>query len=94
MWYDVSMRMFVTLTFIVAACSGPQSKPESTIVDEGTIVADTCCCKLTPLASSDGRPVYEDGKRMECSVKQGTCLAAAQCERAPEPAATTAGLTR
>jgi hypothetical protein len=68
------------LSFAVLACSGPKAKPESPLVNEGPAVPETCCCKHTPIASSDGQPVYEMVGRMDCSSKQGECVAEVQCE--------------
>lgn len=74
----------------LAACSAPKAKPESPLVNEGSAVPDSCCCKTTPITSIDGVPVYERGaNRMECSTKQGTCVDDVQCqgkdEAAPPP---------
>lgn len=70
----------IALVMLAAAC-GPAPKPESPIVNEGSAVPETCCCKSTPIASPDGLPVYETGaNRMECSSKQGTCVDEIQCQ--------------
>jgi hypothetical protein len=70
----------IALLMLAAAC-GPAPKPESPIVNEGSAVPETCCCKSTPIASPDGLPVYETGaNRMECSSKQGTCVDEVQCQ--------------
>jgi hypothetical protein len=73
---------------LLAAC-GPAPKPEGPLVNEGSAVSETCCCKSTPMTSVDGLPVYERGhNRMECSTKQGTCVDDVQCEgKDQEPAA-------
>ena len=66
---------------LTAAACGPAPKPEGPIVKENTNVADSCCCKSTPMTSVDGQPVYEAGaNRMECSSKQGTCVDDVQCQ--------------
>lgn len=72
--------------FAVAAC-GPAPKPEGPIVNEGSGAAtpETCCCKSMPMVSDDGRPLYENANRMECSSKQGTCVDEIQCAGAAEP---------
>ncbi len=74
------MRIFLALTFVLAACSGPTKKPVEPGATEGSDSAsETCCCKSSPLTSEDGKPVYENGNRMECSAKQGECVADVQC---------------
>ena len=75
--------MKTVLLVLVAACSGPKAKSESPIVNEGSATSENCCCKSTPLTSEDGKPVYETGNRMECSSKQGECVADTQCK--PQP---------
>jgi hypothetical protein len=79
------MRILVALVF-AAACSGSARKPEGPIVNEGSAATpETCCCKSHPLTSEDGRPVYEDTNRMECSSKQGECVPEVQCQPAAPP---------
>ena len=74
------MRIFLALTLVLAACSGPTKKPVEPGATEGSDSAsETCCCKSNPLTSEDGKPVYENGNRMECSAKQGECVADVQC---------------
>jgi hypothetical protein len=79
------MKIFMVLAVALAACSGPKAKPESPIVNEGSAAkGDSCCCKSFPL-TSDGTPAYENGNRMECSSKQGTCVDDVQCTKQPVP---------
>jgi hypothetical protein len=79
------MRILVALLVAVAACSGPAPKPEGPIVKEGSDVPENCCCKSNPLTSEDGRPVFENANRMECSSKQGECVDETQCQASPQP---------
>lgn len=75
------MRILLALTFVLAACSGPTKKPTEPGATEGSDSAsETCCCKSNPLTSEDGKPVYENGNRMECSAKQGECVPDVQCQ--------------
>jgi len=71
---------------LAAACGGTKAKPESPLVNEGSAVSDSCCCKTSPVTSVDGAPVYERGAgRMECSSKQGTCVDDVQCQNKDAP---------
>jgi hypothetical protein len=81
------MRYLLALAFVaMAACGGSAKKPEGAIVNEGSAATpETCCCKSNPLTSEDGKPVYENGNRMECSSKQGTCVDEVQCTQQPQP---------
>ena len=79
------MRILVALLVAVAACSGPAAKPEGPIVKEGSDVPENCCCKSNPLTSEDGRPVFENANRMECSSNQGECVDDTQCQASPQP---------
>ncbi|MGE0546527.1 MAG: hypothetical protein AB7R00_05700 [Kofleriaceae bacterium] len=75
------MRNFIALAFVfAAACGGSQAPSTSTPGPGSDTAAETCCCKSTPLASEDAKPVYEQGNRIECSSKQGTCVDDVQCE--------------
>ncbi|MBX3154500.1 MAG: hypothetical protein KF773_00745 [Deltaproteobacteria bacterium] len=84
------MRTYLTIAVLAlaAACSGPK-KPAgagSPIVTEGSGVPDSCCCKSQPMTSEDGKPAYEaNTNRMECSTKQGECVADVQCQQTPAP---------
>ena len=73
------MKLPLVATLLLAACGGPQAKPESPIVNEGSDTPETCCCKSFPLTSEDGKPVYEMAPRMECSTRQGACVSDVQC---------------
>jgi len=73
------MRIFVATIILAAACGGPQAKKESAVVDEGSGVPATCCCKTTPMTSEDAKPVYAMANRMECSTQQGECVDDVQC---------------
>ncbi|MBA2541964.1 MAG: hypothetical protein H0V17_20130 [Deltaproteobacteria bacterium] len=81
------MKLLMTLAVVLAACSGPKSKPESPLVNEGSSAKpEDCCCKTFPLTSEDGKPSYENSNRMECSTKQGECVDEIQCQKPPTPA--------
>jgi hypothetical protein len=86
------MRILVVLslalgTFAVA-CGGPTKKPEGAVVESGSDAPENCCCKSNPSTSEDGRPVFENANRMECSGKQGECVDEVQCAGAPPVEAT------
>ncbi len=71
---------------VIAACGGPKKQTSSTIVNEGSDTSENCCCKSNPLTSEDGKPVYDQSNRMECSTKQGECVAEVQCQtQTPAP---------
>lgn len=71
---------------LAAACGGGKQKPESPLVKEsGPPVSDSCCCKSNPLTAEDGKAVFENANRMECSSKQGACVAEGMCVGKPEP---------
>ena len=78
------MKLALAIAMGLVACTGPKPKPESPIVNEGSDVSESCCCKSNPLSSEDGKPVYEAANRMECSGKQGTCVPEVQCKAAPQ----------
>ena len=73
-------KLALGLVIVTAACSGPKAKPSSTIVNEGSDTSESCCCKSNPLTSEDGKPVFEQANRMECSSKQGECVGEVQCQ--------------
>jgi hypothetical protein len=79
------MRIILGLLLVAAACSGPTKKPGGAGDGSADVAAETCCCKSNPLTSDDGQPVYENGNRMECSAKQGTCVDDVQCQQQPQP---------
>jgi hypothetical protein len=80
------MKLVVALVSIVVACGGPKTKPDSPLVNEGSAVPDTCCCKTHPLTSEDGKAAFEHVNRIECGTRQGECVPDVQCKAAP-PAA-------
>lgn len=74
------MRVIAGLVLVLAACGGPQAKKESAIVNEGSDVAPTCCCKTIPqTAEKEIVPVYAMAGRMECSTQHGECVDDVQC---------------
>ena len=86
--------MKLALVLLLVACGGPTARPESAIVKEGSDVPETCCCKSSPLTSEDGKPVWEMAARMECSARQGECVADVQCRKsdsAPGPGSGSGG---
>lgn len=77
------MRILVGLLVFAAACGGPKAKQESSLVNEGSDTAPTCCCKTVPTtAEKEIVPVYAMAGRMECSTQQGTCVDDVQCNGA------------
>ncbi len=78
---------FFVSVLVAAACGGGSSKGPATVDPSGAndVAAETCCCKSNPLTSEDGRAVYENGNRMECSSKQGECVDEVQCQATPQP---------
>ncbi len=79
------MKLVLAMAVVLAACGGPKPKPESAIVNEGSDTPENCCCKSNPLTSEDGKPVYDMANRMECSAKQGECVADVQCVKPQQP---------
>ena len=61
---------------VAVACGTPTKRVEH---DNDELESETCCCRWTPIGAEDGRPTYEELNRMECSEKQGECLAASNC---------------
>jgi len=80
------MKRVIAMTLVLAACGGPAPRPESPIVNEGSDVPESCCCKSNPLTSEDGKPVYNMANRMECSTQQGECVPDVQCQKTQPPA--------
>ena len=76
------MKYALATALALAACGGPKPIRESPIVNEGSDVPETCCCKVTPITSDDGKPRYDMTPRMECSSRQGDCVLDVQCQRA------------
>ncbi len=78
------MRILAATFLLVAACGGPQKK-ESAIVQEGSDVPATCCCKTIPdTAEKEIQPVYAMVGRMECSTQHGDCVPDVQCNGSQE----------
>ncbi len=77
------MRTLVLIAFL-AACGSKKPTGVQTPVEQDN-AAETCCCKSTPIASEDAKPVYETGNRIECSSKQGDCVDEVQCQQQPQP---------
>ena len=74
------MRVLTGLVLVLAACGGPQAKKESSMVNEGSDAAATCCCKTIPAtAEKEIVPVYAMAGRMECSTQHGECVDDVQC---------------
>jgi hypothetical protein len=68
------------LTVAAFACGGGNTKKESAIVNEGSDVSPTCCCKTIPAtAEKEIIPVYTMTPRMECSSSHGDCVDDVQC---------------
>ena len=85
------MRMLVASLVLAAACGGPKSKTETSIVPNSE-VPDHCCCKTIPeTAEKEIVPVYAQMGRMECSTKQGECVDDVQCNGSQQPASTSTG---
>ena len=73
------------LTVAAFACGGGNTKKESAIVNEGSGVSPTCCCKTIPAtAEKEIIPNFAQTPRMECSSAQGTCVDDVQCNNATE----------
>jgi hypothetical protein len=75
------MKPALALTLLLYACGGTKPVHESPIVNEGSDTPETCCCKVTPMTSDDGKSVYDMANRMECSTRQGECVPDVQCRR-------------
>lgn len=73
------------LMVAVIACGSPQKKTPIGATEGSDSASETCCCKSNPVAADDGKPVYENGNRMECSSKQGECVPDVQCAQSPQP---------
>lgn len=68
------------LTVAAFACGGGNTKKESAIVNEGSDVSPTCCCKTIPAtAEKEIVPNYAMSPRMECSSSHGDCVDDVQC---------------
>lgn len=70
----------LALTLAAFACGGGNTKKESAIVNEGSDVSPTCCCKTIPAtAEKEIVPNYAQTPRMECSSAHGDCVDDVQC---------------
>ena len=75
------MRILLALTVFTFACGGSRPTHESAIVNEGSDVSTTCCCKTLPLTDEkEITPAYDVEGRMECSAAKGDCVDDIQCE--------------
>ena len=73
------MRILAATLLLAAACGGPQKK-ESALVQEGSDVPATCCCKTIPDSGEhEIVPNYAMVGRMECSTQHGDCVPDVQC---------------
>ncbi len=76
----VLASLFVT-TVVIACGSAP--KKESSLVNEGSDTAPTCCCKTIPVTDDkEITPQYAMAPRMECSTANGECVDDVQCNAA------------
>jgi hypothetical protein len=79
------MRILVAsflVTAAVMACGAPPKK-EGALVNEGSGVAPTCCCKTIPVTDDkEITPQYAMTPRMECSTSNGECVDDVQCNGA------------
>ena len=74
------MRILAGMLVFAAACGGPQAKKESSMVNEGSDTAPTCCCKTIPAtAEKEIVPNYAMAGRIDCSTQQGECVDDVQC---------------
>lgn len=81
------MRILVASLLFAAACGGSKPRTDNAIVQTGSDVPDTCCCKTTPETDEkEITPVYAMAGRMECSTKQGTCVDDVQCNGSQQQA--------
>jgi hypothetical protein len=82
----IEVASLVSLVF-VAACGGTQKEHENPIVEGGSDVSPTCCCKTTPdTAEKEIVPNYAMAGRMECSTEHGACVDNVQCNGQTAPA--------
>ncbi|CAN5209352.1 hypothetical protein BH11MYX1_BH11MYX1_45910 [soil metagenome] len=76
----VLASLFVT-TVVIACGSSP--KKESALVNEGSDMAPTCCCKTIPVTDDkEITPQYAMAPRIECSTSNGDCVDDVQCNGA------------
>jgi hypothetical protein len=70
-----TMMSATALSILLFACGGNKK----TVEVAEPVVAETCCCKWTPITSEDAKAKYAVDNRMECSSKQGECIDESQC---------------
>lgn len=81
------MRILAATLLLAAACGGPRTKHEGAVVQGGSDLPATCCCKTMPDTSDkDIVPNYNMSGRMECSTQHGECVDDVQCNAAAQPA--------
>jgi hypothetical protein len=74
------------MLLVTAACGGPKTKQESSMVNEGSDTAASCCCKTIPeTAEKEIVPNYAMAGRMECSTQKGECVDDVQCNGSQNP---------
>ena len=79
------MRILLALTVFAFACGGTKPKTESSMVNEGSDQAPTCCCKTIPqVGEKEIVPNYNMQGRMECSAANGECVDDVQCNKTGE----------
>jgi hypothetical protein len=75
----ILVASFVASVGIAAAC-GSAPKKDTSIVQEGSDTAPTCCCKTIPVTDDkEIRPQFAMAPRMECSTSNGDCVPDVQC---------------
>ncbi|MBP9088155.1 MAG: hypothetical protein KBG15_18680 [Kofleriaceae bacterium] len=84
------MKKAVALLAMIMMAVGCGGGPKKSVEKADDVAAETCCCKWTPLVSDDAKAKFATENRMECSGKQGECVAEMQCNSEPEPEATPA----
>lgn len=77
----------VVVMMLAVGCGGA---PKKSVDKADDVAAETCCCKWTPVVSDDAKALFANENRMECSGKQGECVAEMQCNSEPTPEATPA----
>ena len=83
----ILVASFVASVGIAAAC-GSAPKKDSSMVQEGSDTAPTCCCKTIPVTDDkEIRPQFAMAPRMECSTSNGDCVPDVQCNGAAPVAA-------
>lgn len=89
----ILVASFVASVGIAAAC-GSAPKKDSSLVNEGSDTAATCCCKTIPVTDDkEIRPQFAMSPRMECSTANGDCVPDVQCNgSAPVEAPTSNGV--